>query len=77
MEHRHRGSLALFRLSQARALLDGRDFVLPDDIKALVQPALGHRVIMSSSARIQGATATDAIDELLAQVPVPGSAPTR
>ncbi len=72
-----RGSLALFRLSQARALLDGRDFVLPDDIKALVQPALCHRVIMSSSARIQGATAADAIDELLAQVPVPGSSPTR
>ncbi|MEE8518926.1 MAG: MoxR family ATPase [Dehalococcoidia bacterium] len=71
-----RGSLAVFRLSQARALLDGRDYVLPDDIKELTYPALGHRVILSSSARIQGISAEDAIDDVLNRVDVPGAAPT-
>ena len=70
-----RGSLALFRLAQARALLEGRNYTLPDDIKELAEPALGHRVILSSSARIQGVTAEDTIDEILNQVAVPGSAP--
>ncbi len=70
-----RGSLALFRLSQARALLDGRDFVLPDDVKELAYPALGHRIILSSAARIQGATAEEAIAEVLSQVDVPGATP--
>jgi MoxR-like ATPase len=43
-----RGSLALQRLGQARALLDGRDFVLPDDIGALAYPALGPRIILNA-----------------------------
>lgn len=71
-----RGSLALYRLSQARAVLDDRDFVLPDDVKSLAYPALGHRVILSSSARIQGASTADAIAEVLAQVAVPGASPS-
>ena len=70
-----RGSLALFRLAQARALLEGRTYALPDDIKELAEPALGHRVILSSSARIQGVTAEETIDEILNQVTVPGGAP--
>jgi MoxR-like ATPase len=70
-----RGSLALFRLSQARALLESREFVLPDDVKVLAYPALGHRVILSSAARIQGATSEDAINEILEFVPVPGAIP--
>jgi MoxR-like ATPase len=70
-----RGSLALFRLSQARALLDGRDFALPDDVKALAFPALVHRIILNSSARIEGATAEECIDEVLAETPVPGADP--
>jgi len=70
-----RGSLALFRLSQARALLDGRDFVLPDDVKELAYPALGHRIILSSAARIQGATAEESIADVLSQVDVPGATP--
>ena len=45
-----RGSLALFRTGQARALLDGRDFVIPDDVKELAYTTLGHRVIISPSA---------------------------
>ena len=70
-----RGSLALFRLSQARALLDGREHALPDDVKALALPALGHRIILNSSARIEGATAADCIAQVLEQTPVPGAAP--
>jgi MoxR-like ATPase len=70
-----RGSLALFRLGQARALLDGRDFVLPDDIKALAFPALGHRIILNSSARIEGVTAADCIVDVLDQTAVPGAEP--
>ncbi|MEX2598373.1 MAG: MoxR family ATPase [Dehalococcoidia bacterium] len=70
-----RGSLALFRLSQARALLDGRTFVLPDDVKELAFPALGHRLILSSAARIQGSTASDAIADVLERVAVPGGTP--
>ena len=48
-----RGSLALFRAGQARAALQGRDHVLPDDIKALAVPVLGHRVIVSPAARLR------------------------
>ena len=70
-----RGSLGLFRLGQASAMLDGRDYVLPDDVKDMVYPALGHRVILSSSARIQGATTQDTVAEILDAVPVPGAAP--
>ena len=70
-----RGSLALYRLAQARALLDGRDYALPDDVKELVYPALGHRVILSSPARIRGRTTAEVIADLLERVPVPGATP--
>ncbi len=70
-----RGSLAMYRLSQAKAVMTDRDFVLPDDVKELAYPALGHRVILSSAARIQGANAADAIAEVLDQTPVPGASP--
>ena len=70
-----RGSLALYRLAQASALLDGRDYALPDDIKDLVYPALGHRVILSSPARIRGKTTREVVDELLERIPVPGAMP--
>ena len=70
-----RGSLALYRLAQAKALIEGRDYALPDDVKELAPAALGHRLILSSSARIQGASAEDAIGEILDSVPVPGASP--
>ncbi len=70
-----RGSLALFRLAQAKALLEERDYALPDDVKALAYPALGHRVILSSAARIQGTTSADAIADVLEQTPVAGALP--
>jgi MoxR-like ATPase len=67
-----RGSLALYRTAQALALFEGRDFVLPDDVKALAYPALGHRIIVSPSARVKNVTAAEIIDACLARVPVPG-----
>ena len=67
-----RGSLALQRLGQARALLDGRDFVQPDDVKALAYPALGHRIILNAQARVKGQTTAQVVEECLERLPVPG-----
>jgi MoxR-like ATPase len=67
-----RGSLALFRTGQARAAIEGRDFVLPDDIKALVKPALSHRVILGPAARLRDLSGDQVLDEILSTVPVPG-----
>ena len=68
-----RGSIALFRTSQAHALLEARDFVVPDDVKELAFVTLGHRVIVSPGARVKGATAADVVADCLARVPVPGA----
>ncbi len=67
-----RGSLALFRTGQARAALQGRDHVLPDDIKALAVPVLGHRIILGPAARMRELTADQIVKELTYGVPVPG-----
>jgi MoxR-like ATPase len=67
-----RGSLALFRTGQARAAIEGRDFVLPDDIKALVKPALSHRVILGPAARLRDLSGDQILDEIISKVPVPG-----
>jgi MoxR-like ATPase len=68
-----RGSLALYRTAQARALLDGRDFAIPDDVKELAYNTLGHRVIVSPSARVKSISASDIILGCLERVPVPGT----
>jgi MoxR-like ATPase len=67
-----RGSLALFRTSQAFAALQGRDYVIPDDVKLLAVPALAHRLIVGSAARIREVDERDIISELLDRIPVPG-----
>jgi MoxR-like ATPase len=67
-----RGSLALFRTSQARAAILGREYVMPDDVKALAVPALAHRLIVGSAARIREVDAVDVIEEVLEKVPAPG-----
>lgn len=67
-----RGSLTLFRAGQARAAIAGRDFVLPDDVKALAEAALCHRVILGPAARLRDLDAAEVIDEILGSVPVPG-----
>jgi MoxR-like ATPase len=67
-----RGSLALQRLGQARAIIDGRDFVLPDDVKMLTYPALGHRIILNAQARVKGATPQQVLEDCLQRLTVPG-----
>jgi len=68
-----RGSLALFRTAQAKALLEGRDFVTPDDVKELALFTLAHRVIVSPGAKVKGMTQADVIAQCLSRVAVPGA----
>ena len=68
-----RGSLALYRTSQARAAISGRDYVIPDDVKLLAEPVLGHRLIISPAARIRNVTAPTVMSDILNAVPVPGA----
>ncbi len=68
-----RGAWTLFRTAQARAAAHGRDYVIPDDVKALAAATLGHRIIISPAARIKGVTSADILDELLRVTPVPGA----
>ncbi len=72
-----RGSLTLFRGAQARAALEGRDYVLPDDVKALTTAALAHRVIISPAARIKNVDTRAILDGILKSVPVPGGTQLR
>ncbi len=67
-----RGSLALARASQARAALLGRDYVLPDDIKALAIPVLAHRIIVSPAARLRDLSSDRIMQEIVMATPVPG-----
>jgi MoxR-like ATPase len=69
-----RGSLALYDASRAWAAMQGRDYVTPDDVKDLAEPALAHRIIVSPSARMRNIDARGIVRELLSMVPVPGSA---
>ncbi len=68
-----RGSLALYRTSQARAALLGRDYVIPDDIKALAVPTLAHRIIIGPAARIKDVDPRAIVQEILMTLPVPGA----
>jgi MoxR-like ATPase len=69
-----RGTAALFRAAQARAITDGRSFVIPDDVKKLVHPVFEHRLVMSHSSRGRTHGALDAktiLVEIIAQTPIP------
>ena len=66
-----RGSLALFRASQARAIMRGRGYVLPDDVKELVKPVLSHRVIVKPESKLMGISAERVLDNILRMVHVP------
>lgn len=68
-----RGALALYRLSQARAAMFGRDYVLPDDVKALAGAALSHRIIVGPAARIKDIEPDSIVQDILDRVPVPGA----
>lgn len=68
-----RGSLALFNATRALAAIEGRDYVLPDDVKLLAEPTLSHRLIVSPSARIKNVTARQIIEDTLRHTAVPGA----
>jgi MoxR-like ATPase len=68
-----RGSLALYRTGQAWAAMQGRDYVLPDDIKHLAIPTLAHRLIVSPAARLKDVTGETVMREILDSLPVPGA----
>jgi MoxR-like ATPase len=70
-----RGSLGLFRAAQAMALLEGRDYVLPDDVKRLAVPVLAHRIILNPTARMRNVSGESVVQEVLDRVPVPGARP--
>ena len=67
-----RGSLALYRTAQAVAAMDGRTYVLPDDVKKVAVPVLAHRIIIGSAAMIREIDSRVVIEEILRKVPVPG-----
>lgn len=68
-----RGSLYLFRGAQALALIRGRDFVLPDDVKELAVPVLSHRMIVSAAARMRGTSPREIIARIVDGIPIPGA----
>jgi MoxR-like ATPase len=66
-----RGSLALLRLARARAALEGRDFVVPDDVKAVAVPALAHRLVLRPELWVRRVDAADVVQRVLDDVPAP------
>jgi MoxR-like ATPase len=71
-----RGSIALYRAGQALAGLMGRDYVIPDDVKALAEPALAHRLIIKTSSSIHDVQSGSVVRELLDSIPIDGIRPT-
>jgi MoxR-like ATPase len=70
-----RATLQLLRTAKAWAALDGREYVLPDDIQFVLSAVLGHRMLMTADAHISGRTPEDVLAKLIRTVPVPGSTP--
>ncbi len=66
-----RASIALFRTGQALAAIAGRDFVLPDDIKRMILPVLGHRLILKPESRLRRVTPATVLNDIVAEIPVP------
>lgn len=66
-----RGSLALFHTAQAQAALDGRDFVIPDDVKRVAVACLAHRMVIEPESALSGETTAEVLQELLKQIEVP------
>lgn len=69
-----RGSLGLMRAAQARATLQGREYILPDDVKYLARPVLAHRLILKEEERLRGESTEHIIGELIGRLPVPAAA---
>ena len=72
-----RGTLALMKLSRGKAALAGRDYVVPDDVKAVAVPALAHRLTLRPELWVQRLQADDVVRELLDRVPTPAVEPVR
>jgi MoxR-like ATPase len=70
-----RATLHLVRAAKARAAIHGRDYVLPDDLKALAEPVLAHRLLPSVEAAMSGRSTRDILQAIVTAVPVPGGAP--
>ena len=68
-----RGALALYRTAQARAAIAGRDHAIPDDVKALVEVTLAHRIIVGPQARVKDISARMILQQLMNSIPVPGA----
>ena len=66
-----RASLALMKMSQALALMDGLDFVTPEQIQELAAPVLAHRMVMEPQARFSGVTARSVVEDVIKKIPVP------
>ncbi len=69
-----RASLGMFRMARAYALVQNRDYVVPDDVQALAYGVMGHRIILSPAARMRRLQPREVVDRLLDSVPVPGAA---
>ena len=69
-----RASIGMLELAQSRALLEGRDFVLPDDVKAVAPSVLGHRMVLTADGRTN-MSEYETLSQILGSVPVPGSIP--
>ena len=66
-----RATLSLQRAARARAAAAGRNYVTPDDVKALAEPVLAHRLLLAPESQLQGSTPARVLDEILGTVPVP------
>jgi MoxR-like ATPase len=66
-----RAGIALLRVAKARALLEGRDYLAPDDVKVVAEPVLAHRLLVAPEARSVGLSASDLVREALDRTPVP------
>ncbi|MFY1583541.1 AAA family ATPase [Micromonospora sp. WMMD734] len=66
-----RGVIALTRAACAYALIDGRGWIMPEDLKALVEPVFAHRLLLTADAQVRGVTAADVLRQAVASVPVP------
>jgi MoxR-like ATPase len=66
-----RGSLALYQLARAYAMVQGRDFVLPDDVKTMATAALAHRILLKPELWVRGIRAEDLIRDILERTPIP------
>ncbi len=66
-----RGAISLYRAAQARAILDGRDYVVPDDVKSVARPVLRHRILLKPGAEVDGFTPDHVLDEILSRTEIP------